>query len=639
MIFSLIYLLLAILGLSFLIFIHELGHYFMARRVGMKVETFSIGFGRSIFSWMRDGVEWKVGWLPFGGYVKIAGMEGENDDDIYNTPGGFFNKSPWDRIKVAIMGPLANLVLGLLIFTFIWLGGGRQESFSEFTSKIGWVDPQSELYAHGVRPGDEVISYDGHAFEGGKDHIYAAMTDPEGVTINGNKVNYADGSKQPFEYTIKPYSHPNSTDKEILTTGILKSANYMIYQPSTEGTENSMMEVSPLKNSGIQPGDRVVWVDGERIFSLAQVNQILNDGKVLLTVQRGDQKFLARVPRFPIQEYKMDPQFREELVDWQYESQLNGVKFQQLLMIPYNLNNDGVVEESYKFIDAEKEPEAFPKNLYSSLDNPLQKGDKIIAVDGTPTKQSFQILYQLQRHRVLVIVEKDAGGAKPVLWNDADAAFDQEINSADLQKLALAVGTADSVTSAGNLKLLAPVTPISLGDWMAAIEKQNPLAIDQSAAKAQPVSNEAASQLMLGLPGIQDRKVQYNPGPFTQFFQVVDQIWRMLGALGSGSMNMKFMAGPVGIIQMVHNQWMMSFNDALYWLGVISVNLGILNLLPIPVLDGGTILFCLVELVSGRKIHPKALEKAIVPFAAMLICVFVYITYYDLTRIFGGFFH
>ena len=75
MIYSIIYLLLAALALGFLILIHELGHYFVARREGMIVEVFAIGFGKPIFSWQRNGVKWQVCWLPFGGYVKIAGME------------------------------------------------------------------------------------------------------------------------------------------------------------------------------------------------------------------------------------------------------------------------------------------------------------------------------------------------------------------------------------------------------------------------------------------------------------------------------------------------------------------------------------------------------------------------------------
>src|SRR5882757_1486298 len=105
---SLLYLLLAILGLGFLIFIHELGHYWMARRVGMRVETFAIGFGRPIFSWMHDGTKWQIGWLPFGGYVKIAGVESDPNVDLYSISDGFYGKGPWARIKVAFMGPLVN---------------------------------------------------------------------------------------------------------------------------------------------------------------------------------------------------------------------------------------------------------------------------------------------------------------------------------------------------------------------------------------------------------------------------------------------------------------------------------------------------------------------------------------------------
>src|ERR1700704_1985386 len=106
MIFSILYIIFAILALSFLIFIHELGHFIMARRVGMRVETFAIGFGKPIFSWEHDGVKWQIGWILFGGYVKIAGQDFDKDKDPYSIPDSFFGKSPLDRIKVAVMGPL-----------------------------------------------------------------------------------------------------------------------------------------------------------------------------------------------------------------------------------------------------------------------------------------------------------------------------------------------------------------------------------------------------------------------------------------------------------------------------------------------------------------------------------------------------
>lgn len=187
MIFSILYIILAILALSFLIFIHELGHYFMARRVGMKVETFAIGFGKPIFSWVRDGVKWQIGWILFGGYVKIAGQELDKEADPYSVPDSFFSKRPIDRIKVAVMGPLVNLVFALLVFSLLWVDGGRQKNFSEYTSKIGWVDPKSELYAHGIRPGDEITSYDHQAFQSSKDHLYAAMMSSGTLDVKGEK--------------------------------------------------------------------------------------------------------------------------------------------------------------------------------------------------------------------------------------------------------------------------------------------------------------------------------------------------------------------------------------------------------------------------------------------------------------------
>ncbi|HEV8052937.1 MAG TPA: site-2 protease family protein, partial [Parachlamydiaceae bacterium] len=219
MISSLLYVVLAVLGLSVLIFFHELGHYLMARRVGMRVETFSIGFGKPIYSWMRDGVKWQIGWLLFGGFVKIAGQETDDNKDPYAISDGFFGKSPWDRIKVAFAGPFVNLVLAFLIFAAIWASGGREKNFSEFTHKIGWVDPQSELFASGLRPGDEITSYNGNSFQGVKDHIYVPLTNSGEIDVQGNKVDYVTFQKTPFEYKTKAYPRPLTFEKGAMTTG------------------------------------------------------------------------------------------------------------------------------------------------------------------------------------------------------------------------------------------------------------------------------------------------------------------------------------------------------------------------------------------------------------------------------------
>lgn len=652
MVFTFLYIILAILALSFLIFIHELGHYIMARRVGMRVETFSIGFGRPVYAWERDGVKWQIGWLLFGGYVKIAGMDTENEPDPYRVPDGFFGKRPLDRIKVAVMGPLVNIVFAFFVFFLLWMAGGREKNFMEFTHIIGWVDPKSELYADGVRPGDEIVSFDGREYQSVTDLIYAPMTASSEMDVKGMKVNYATLDKTPFNYKVKPYPRPNTFQKGIQTSGIMLPANYIIYEKLSGGKENPLLEGSPLEGSGIKYGDRIIWADGDLLFSGDQLDHILNDGRVLLTIKRGNETLQFRVPRVQVQELKLEPHFKDELNDWQFEAELNGVKIQNLYVIPYNLNNEGMVESEAKFIDMDNQLEAFPKHPASANEMPLQKDDKIIAVSGIPIEHSYQLLYQLQKNMVNLIVERETSLLKPVFWTKADAQFDEQVDWKDLQKITQSIGTKAPLASSGKLFLLKPVTPKPRSEFIQSPEKQAQFAAEvkeqkkEIAAIEDPEKRAQATQmlehqekrLLLGFVP-QDRKVGYNPTPTDLFANVFTQIWRTLSALFTGSLNPKWLSGPVGIVQVVYDSWLISIKDALFWIGAISLNLGVLNLLPIPVLDGGTILLCFFEMVTGKRLHPKTLEKLIIPFAVLLIGLFIFFTYNDLSRLLGGYLH
>jgi regulator of sigma E protease len=645
---SILYVILAILGLSFLIFIHELGHYFMARRLGMRVETFSIGFGKPIYSWIRDGVRWQIGWLLFGGYVKIAGMDTADTRDLYEIPDGFFGKKPLDRIKVALMGPLANIVFALLAFSVLWAIGGREKNFSDYTHKIGWIDPKSELYMKGIRPGDEILAYNGQPFESAKDHISAPMTSHGDIKIKLEHVDPHTKSKTPYTYIVKPYPHPNALDKDVLTAGILQPANYVIYNRQPGGEENPLPEGSPMQESGIQYGDRIIWADGVTIYSLQQLTHILNDAKALLTIKRDQDVFLRRVPRIRVEELKLDPEVREELVDWQFEAQLNGSKIQKLYYIPYNLNNEAVVENRVKFIDKEKEEEAFPEHPFSSLEHSLKDGDHIIAVGGIPVTHSHEILSHLQQRHVNLIVERDPNWAHIPAWQQADALFDQQYRWEDLQHLVSQIGITSRPQTSGNLVLLNSVVPKMRKDFQLSSDSQARLQeelreqareienIDdpEKRAQARHQLENRDKQLLLGLPAIQDERVQYNPNPLSLFGKVFEEIWHTLKALFTGSLNPKWMSGPIGIVQVVHDNSMVSLKESLFWLGAISLNLGFLNLLPLPVLDGGTICFSLYELITGNRLKSKTLEKLIIPFAILLVGFFIFLTYHDLARLF-----
>ncbi len=653
MVVSILYVILAILGLSFLIFIHELGHYYMARRLGMRVETFSIGFGNPIYSWERDGVKWQIGWLLFGGYVKIAGMDASDQKDLYEVQDGFFGKGPFDRIKVAFMGPFVNIVFALLMFALLWFAGGREKNFSEYTKRIGWIDPKSELYVKGLRPGDEITAYNGQDFQGSKDHLSAPMTSPEEIEVQGNLVNFHTKEKTPFSYTVKTYSHPGAIEKDIVTAGILNSASYVIYDRLPGGKENPLPEGSPMQYSGIEYGDRIVWMDGLPIYSLQQMTHVLNDEKALVTVQRGQETFLRRIPRVRTEELKLDAEVREELIDWQFEAQLNGTKIQKLYTLPYNLNNECVVEGRVKFIDKDKEEEAFPKHPYSLLETPLEEGDVILAIDGIQVTYSFEILSRLQQRRVNIIIERTPALAQVPSWKVEDQLFDEQFSPQDLDKLVSKIGLTNEPRSVGNLFLLDPIVPKMRKDFELSPESQAALAADletqrqeiegihdpEKRAHARTLLENRDKQLLLGLPAVADQKVNYNPNPLTLFNKVFEEIWHTLKALFTGSLNPKWMSGPIGIVQVVHDNSMTSWKEAIFWLGAISLNLGFLNLLPLPVLDGGAICFALYEILTGKRLKSQTIEKLIIPFAILLIGFFIFLTYHDLSRLLHTLFH
>ncbi len=632
---SLLYALLAILGLGFLVFIHELGHFWIARREGMRVEAFAIGFGKALYTWEHKGVKWMICMLPFGGYVRIAGMQQEGSREPYEIPDGFYGKRPWQRIKVALAGPLVNIVFAILAFAILWMAGGRDKQFSEFTRRIGWVDPGAPLYQLGVRPGDVIQNYDGRPFHGFKDLLVASLMDDKSIRIEGYKVDYATGKQAGFDYTLKTYENPQSAKMKLNTIGVFSPASYLIYD-------------GQKMDSGIEPGDRIVWADGEVVFSVPQLSSLTNESTALLTVQRGKEVILTKAPRIRLDELRMTPSERAEIGDWQYEVGLKG-RLQDLYFIPYNLSPTAVVESRIDFLDSEDQARAFQKCQRCSTFTPLQEEDRILAIDGTPIQSSYQLLDQLQTRRVLLIVERNTASVAKVLWTQSDSQFD-DFDRTGLNDIIAAVGTGHLIADSGTLHLLKPIVPRPRTELPFTPGQQAVISRELAAAKKEiesisdPVKRSAAlkqlemsqKRLVLGLP-LRDRVVVYNPNPVQQFKSVVVDTWRTLSGLFSGYLNPKYVSGPVGIVQVVHQSWMIGVKEALFWMAVISLNLGIVNLLPVPVLDGGHIMFSLLEAIRKRPLRAKTMERLIIPFIGLLIVFFLYITYQDIARLFSKF--
>lgn len=171
--------------LTVIVFVHEMGHYLVARWNGVAIQTFSVGFGRELIGWNdRHGTRWRISAIPLGGYVRFLGDMNEAslpDADAASkidpalAPRLFVNKSVWQRIAVVAAGPIANLLLTFFVLYALLLGYGRYT----IPPVIGEVVSGSVAEAAGFEAGDHVVAVDGYAVHGFEDFQRYVATSPE----------------------------------------------------------------------------------------------------------------------------------------------------------------------------------------------------------------------------------------------------------------------------------------------------------------------------------------------------------------------------------------------------------------------------------------------------------------------------
>jgi regulator of sigma E protease len=145
--------------LGVLVFVHELGHFLMARAHGVRVLRFSLGFDPKILKFERGGTEYSVGIVPLGGFVKLAGETVE--DERTGAPDEFLSKSKWVRTQVYLAGPFMNLLLAFVVLAFVLMRGADVPLFESSPAVIGAVEAGSAAATAGIQPGDRIVSIDG----------------------------------------------------------------------------------------------------------------------------------------------------------------------------------------------------------------------------------------------------------------------------------------------------------------------------------------------------------------------------------------------------------------------------------------------------------------------------------------------
>ena len=188
-----------LVALTVIVFIHEYGHFKIARLCGMKVDSFSIGFGREIWGKTdRYGTRWKIGWLPIGGYVKFAGdanASSQPDTSVPPKPDEFHGKPIWQRALVVSAGPIANFILAFFLFWAAFFIFGQQVA----GTRIGEVTPGMAADQGGLKPNDIVLRINGETVEAFTD-IFMIVRESPGKPL----IFDVDRSGEQISLTIVP---------------------------------------------------------------------------------------------------------------------------------------------------------------------------------------------------------------------------------------------------------------------------------------------------------------------------------------------------------------------------------------------------------------------------------------------------
>jgi regulator of sigma E protease len=144
--------------LGFMILIHEFGHYAAAKYFGVRVEVFSIGFGKRLLGFRRGETDYRISAIPLGGYVKMSGenpMDSRSDD-----PGEFLNHPRWQRFVVAIAGPFMNVMLAVGLWTGVFMAHYEYPAVMDGPAFVGWILPNTPASNAGIQPGDQIVGID-----------------------------------------------------------------------------------------------------------------------------------------------------------------------------------------------------------------------------------------------------------------------------------------------------------------------------------------------------------------------------------------------------------------------------------------------------------------------------------------------
>ena len=261
--------------LSILVFVHEFGHFIVAKSAGVYVETFSIGMGPKFLKKQWGDTEYCLSAIPLGGYVKLKG-ENPDEEGSADDADNMMNKSvPW-RFSIFLAGPVMNIVLAVILMSLVYYIGIQVPKYMEESPVIGWIEADSPAETSGLQVGDEIVTVGGENMNTWEQALlYIALTGGKSLDIDIER----GGLRQTI--TVVP-DVENSIGAGVIGIG-----------PPMKALIGGVLPGYPAEDAGLETGDEIIAIDGKSIHHWIQMSAIIHDSAdttVRLTVLRDDEK-------------------------------------------------------------------------------------------------------------------------------------------------------------------------------------------------------------------------------------------------------------------------------------------------------------------------------------------------------------
>ena len=645
------------LGLGLVIFFHELGHFAVAKWCGVFVERFSIGFGPILWSIKRGETEYALSAIPFGGYVKMLGQDDMDpsqlsSEEIAGDPRSYSAKTVWQRMAIISAGVIMNIITGLFFFAIAFQSGVEARP-----ARLGPVVVGKPAWKAGLQTGDVITRINGRKCSDFADIMRGVALTRGEVEIEG-----LDRNNKPFKKMITP----DKTDTRRMI-GVAPSLDVTL---GAIRPDKCTIGGTPSADAdAFLPDDQIVSVSGQAVKTFAELQDLLiqqRDEELEFVVQRQSKaekgqtlKEASKVPPERVTIKVAANRFRTIGLSMDIEK-ITSVEKDSPAGEAGLLAGDKIIRVDGQDVGNTLNPEELPdylqkkhgqaveivytrevggtKKEFTATLTPRNRSGWTdqFEVAGSPLSApaigvSFQITSQVLK------VQPDSPAAGKISPNDRITAVE----------LFLPPGTTDDGfgISFGTLKFEASEKQPNFWAQVIWTMQMAParhvrLTVNQSDKVEVEPFRDPASQHFFPKRGLvlqSDSFMQKAESFGAALSMAADhtrsngtEIYLTLRNLIRGDLSYKELHGPIGIAGVAHQFASQGISPLLLFLGFLSVNLAVLNFLPIPVLDGGHMVFLCWEAVTRKRPSERVLIAATYVGMAFVLSLMGLVIYLDL---------